>query len=82
MRPSNNLENKALSEMYWRVQLVCMNVHGHISLELPQAYNQDQTPSSKFVITFLTILGVMEILRSFGLILEGKAGKGIPESSR
>ena len=32
--------------------------------------------------TFLTILGVTEILCSFKLILEGKTGKEIPESSR
>ena len=32
--------------------------------------------------TFLTILGVREILCSFRLILEGKTGKDIPESSR
>ena len=32
--------------------------------------------------TFLTILGVTEILRSFKLVLEGKTGKEIPESSR
>ena len=32
--------------------------------------------------TFLTILGVTEILCSFGLALEGKTGKEIPESSR
>ena len=32
--------------------------------------------------TFLTILGVMEILCSFRLVLEGKTGKEIPESSR
>ena len=31
---------------------------------------------------FLTILGVMEILSSFRLVLEGKTGKYIPESSR
>ena len=31
---------------------------------------------------FLTILGVTEILCSFKLVLEGKAGKEIPESSR
>ena len=37
---------------------------------------------SRFVITFLTILGVMEILCSFRLVLEGKTGKEIPESSR
>ena len=31
---------------------------------------------------FLTILGVTEILCSFKLVLEGKTGKEIPESSR
>ena len=31
---------------------------------------------------FLTILGVTEILCSFRLVLEGKPGKEIPESSR
>ena len=32
--------------------------------------------------TFLTILGDAEIVCSFRLVLEGKTGKGIPESSR
>ena len=32
--------------------------------------------------TFLTILGVTETLCSFQLVLEGKTGKEIPESSR
>ena len=32
--------------------------------------------------TFLTILGVTEILYSFWLVLEGKTGKEIPDSSR
>ena len=32
--------------------------------------------------TFLTILGVTEILCSFRLLLEGKTGKEIPEESR
>ena len=31
--------------------------------------------------TFLTILGIMEISCNFRLVLEGKAGKEIPESS-
>ena len=37
---------------------------------------------SKFVMTFSTIVGVTEILCSFRLVLEGKMGKEIPESSR
>ena len=32
--------------------------------------------------TFLTILGDTEMICSFGLALEGKTGKEIPESSR
>ena len=32
--------------------------------------------------TFLTIFGVTEIICSFKLVLEGKTGKEIPESSR
>ena len=42
----------------------------------------DAFEESKFVMTFSTILGVMEILCSFRLVLEGKTGKEIPESSR
>ena len=42
----------------------------------------DAFDESRFVMTFLTILGVTEILCSFRLILEGKTGKEIPKSSR
>ena len=42
----------------------------------------DPFDESRFVITLLTILGVTEILCSFRLVLEGKPGKEIPESSR
>ena len=42
----------------------------------------DALDESRFVMTFLTILGGMEILSSFRLVLEGKTGKEIPESSR
>ena len=42
----------------------------------------DAFDESRFVMTFLNILGVMEILCSFRLVLEGKTGKEIPESSR
>ena len=42
----------------------------------------DAFDESRFVMTFLTILGVMEILCSFRLVLEGKTGKEVPESSR
>ena len=32
--------------------------------------------------TFLTILGVTEILRNFRLVLEGETGREIPNSSK
>ena len=41
----------------------------------------DAFDESRLVMTFLTILRVMEIC-SFRLVLEGKTGKEIPESSR
>ena len=45
---------------------------------------QDAFDESRFLETFLTILGVMEILCSFRLVLEGKmkTGKELSESQR
>ena len=51
------------------------------NLEPPLGYNHDWMPL-KFIMIFLTISGVTEILRSFRLLLEGKTGKKIPQSSR
>ena len=60
-----------------------MKVQAHSSLEPPLEYNRpDAFEESRFVMTLLTILGVTEILCSFRLVLEGKTGKEIPESSR
>ena len=42
----------------------------------------DAFDESRFIMTFVTIVGVMEILCNFKLVLEGKTGKEIPESSR
>ena len=42
----------------------------------------DAFDESRFVMTFLTNLGVLEVLCNFRLVLEGKTGKEIPESSR
>ena len=42
----------------------------------------DAFDKSRFITTFLTILRVTEIVCSFKLVLEGKAGKGITELSR
>ena len=41
----------------------------------------DACDESRFVMTFSTILGVAEVLCSFRLVLEGKAGKEMPGSS-
>ena len=42
----------------------------------------DACDKSRFIMTFLTILGVTEILCSFGLVIEAKTGKEIPVSPR
>ena len=81
MRPSNNLENKTLSDTYWRNAITCIKVQANSFSEPLLEYNQDQTPLM-FLMTFLTILGIMDILCSFRLVLERKAGKEIPKSSR
>ena len=41
----------------------------------------DTFDESRFTMTFLTVLGVKETLCSFRLVLEGKTGKEISESS-
>ena len=69
MRPSSNLENKALSDTFFRTTTGIQS-------------KRDAFGESSFFKTFLTILGVMEILCRFKLVLEGKTGKKIPESSR
>ena len=43
----------------------------------PDIFNE-----SRFVTSFLTILGGTEILCSFRLVPEGKSGKEIPKASR
>ena len=70
MRLSNNLENKTPSDIYWRVQLVYTKVPAH---SFPDTFHE-----SRFVMTFLTILEVIEISCSFRLVLEWKTGKDIP----
>ena len=42
----------------------------------------DALHKSRLVMTFLTNLGVIEILCSFRLVLDGRTSKDIPESSR
>ena len=86
MGTSKNLENKTPSDTYSRVQIVCTKAQAHNSFkpllktEIQSA--PDVLHESRFIMTFLTILGVTEILCSFRLVLEGKTGKVIPKSSR
>ena len=56
-----------------------MKVQVHSSLA-PLESGPDAFDESRFVMTFLTILGVTKILCSFRLVLEGKIGKEIIES--
>ena len=58
-----------------------MKVQAHSFLEETHS-GPDAIDKSRFVLTFLTILGVTEILYSLRLFLERKTGKEIPESSR
>ena len=82
MRPSNNLENslrhilKSSASMYESSGSQFFKTTTRVQLG-PNAFDE-----SRFVITFLTILGIMEILCSFRLVLEEKTGKEIPKSSR
>ena len=82
MRLSNNLENKTPSDTYRRVQLVYMKVQAQFFRTTTGIQSElDAFDESRFFMTFSIILGVTEIC-SFRLVLEGKTGKEIPESSR
>ena len=84
MRPSNNLENKTLFRELLK-SLASMNESSGSQFFRTTTGIQsgpDTFDESRLVMTFLTILGVMDILCSFRLVLEGKTGKEIPESSR
>ena len=61
-----------------------MKVQAHSFLEPPPEYKSgaDAFDELSFIMIFLTILGVMEILCISRLVLQGEIGKQIPESSR
>ena len=59
-----------------------MKVQTHSFLEsLLEQSGPDPFDESRFVMTFLTIVGVKEILCRFRLVLEEKTGKETPDSS-
>ena len=86
MRPSNNLENKTLSETLKTLKSLASMYESSVpQLVITTSGIQsgpDAFAESRFVMTFLTILGVIEILCSLRLVLEKKTGKEIPISSR
>ena len=82
MRPSNSLENKT----FWQMLKCSASIYESSWSQFFRTTTgiqsgPDTFDESKFVMTFLTILGVTEILCSFRLVLEGKTGEEIPESS-
>ena len=79
MKSSNSLENKTPSDTYFS-SLSSGSQFLITTTGIPSGRNAFD--KSRFVITFLTILVVQEILRFFRLVLEGKTGKETPQSSR
>ena len=83
MRPSNNLENKTpLDTLQSSGSMYESSGSQFFKSTTGIQSGPDAFDESRFVMTFLTILGVTEILCSFRLVLERKTGKEIPESSR
>ena len=76
MRPSNNLEK----DSYRYILKSSVRMHESSDLQFFRTTTgiksgPDPFDEFRFVMNFLTILGVMEILYSFRLVLEGKTSK-------
>ena len=82
MKPSNNLENKTPSDIL-KSSASTFESSGSQSLRSTTGTQSrpDAFDESRFIMTFLTILGVAETLCSFRLVLEERTGKEIPKSS-
>ena len=81
MRRSNNVENKISSETLKS----SVNLYESLGSQFFRTTTGIKSvpgifDESRLVMTFLTKLVVTEILCSFRLVIEGKAGKEIPES--
>ena len=71
----NSLENK--TDTYWRFQIVCIKVHScFFRTTTGIQLRPDDFNKFRFA---MTILRVREIFHYFRLVLEGKAGKVIPQ---
>ena len=83
MGPSKNLENKTVSDTITSSASMYESSGSHFFRTTTGIQSRpDVFDESRFVITFLTILGVTERLCSFRLVLKGKTGKETPESSK
>ena len=82
MRPSNNLSD-SFRQLLKSLVSMCESSGSQLFRTTTGIQSgPDAFDESRFIMTFLTIVGVMDILCSFRLVLEGKTGKEIPESSR
>ena len=73
MRPSNNLENKTFSDALKNSSSMCVSSGSQFFKTTTGIQSgPDTLDESRFVMTFLIIFGVTEILCSFKLVLEGK----------
>ena len=79
MTPSKNLENKTPSDTLKSSASMYESSDPRFFITIIGIQSRpDAFDEFRFVMTFLTILGVTETLCSFRLVLEGKAGKEIP----
>ena len=86
MKPSNNLEKKTLSD-FRHLLKSSANMYESSGSQFFRTTigvqsGSDVFDESRFVVTFLTILGLMKILCSFRLVLKRKTGKVILKSSK
>ena len=83
MKPSNSLKTRLLRHLLKSSASMYERSGSHFfrnTAGIPSG--PDVFDKTRFIMTFLTIFGVTEILCSFRLVLEGKTGKEIPHSSR
>ena len=82
MRPSNNLENDSFRHILKSSASIYESSGSQFFRTTTGIQSgPDAFDESRFVMTFLTIMGVMEILCNFRLVIEGKTGKESPKLS-
>ena len=82
MRPSNNLGNKTPSNTLKSSASIYKSSGSQFLRTTTRTQSRpDAFDKSRFIMTFLTILGFTETLYSFRLVLEETTGKGISDSS-